>query len=92
VPNLRYKETDRLKALSFELKKIGANVEEFQDGLKIRRRRLQKAIIETYDDHRMAMSFAVAGLVISGVRIKNPSCVNKSFPNFWDEFKKLYRQ
>jgi len=92
VPNLRHKETDRLRALAFELRKIGANVEEMQDGLKIKRRRLQKAIIETYNDHRMAMSFAIAGLVINGVRIKNPSCVNKSFPDFWKKFDELYKK
>ena len=92
VPNLRFKETDRLKALSFELRKIGADVEEMQDGLKIKRKRLQKAIIETYDDHRMAMSFAIAGLAINGIRIKNPACVNKSFPDFWNKFKELYKK
>ena len=92
VPNLRLKETDRLRALAFELRKIGANVDEMTDGLKIKRRRLQKAIIETYNDHRMAMSFAVAGLAISGIRIKNPACVNKSFPDFWEKFKELYKK
>ena len=92
VPNLRLKETDRLKALAFELRKIGANVEEMQDGLKIKRRRLQKSVIETYNDHRMAMSFAVAGLAINGIKIKNPSCVNKSFPDFWKKFNELYKK
>ena len=92
VSNLRFKETDRLRALAFELRKIGANVEELQDGLKIKRRRLQKAIIETYNDHRMAMSFAIAGLVINGIRIKNPACVNKSFPGFWNKFNELYKK
>ncbi|MBI2654648.1 3-phosphoshikimate 1-carboxyvinyltransferase [Candidatus Woesearchaeota archaeon] len=92
VPNLRLKETDRLKALAFELRKIGANVEEMQDGLKIKRRRVQKAIIETYNDHRMSMSFAVAGLGINGIRIKNPACVKKSFPDFWEKFNELYKK
>ena len=92
VPNLRLKETDRLKALAFELRKIGANVEEMHDGIKIKRKRLQKAVIETYNDHRMAMSFAVAGLVINGVRIKNPACVSKSFPDFWNKFNELYKK
>lgn len=92
VANLRCKETDRLKALAFELRKIGANVEELQDCLKIKRRRLQKAIIETYNDHRMAMGFAVAGLAINGIRIKNPKCVAKSFPDFWEKFNELYRR
>lgn len=92
APNLRLKETDRLKALAFELRKIGANVDELPDGLRIKRRRLQKAIIETYNDHRMAMSFAVAGLAINGVRIKNPACVDKSFPDFWEKFNELYKK
>ncbi|MBI2101554.1 3-phosphoshikimate 1-carboxyvinyltransferase [Candidatus Woesearchaeota archaeon] len=92
VPNLRLKETDRLRALAFELRKTGANVEEMQDGLRIKRRRLQKAIIETYNDHRMAMSFAVAGLVINGIRIKNPGCVAKSFPDFWEKFNEMYKR
>lgn len=89
VQNLRIKETDRLRALASELRKLGADVDEIQDGLRIKRRRLQKAVIETYEDHRMAMSFAVAGLAIRGVRIKNPACVNKSFPDFWNKFSKL---
>ena len=92
VQNLRFKETDRLKALAFELRKIGANVEEMNDGLKIKRRRLQKAMIETYNDHRMAMSFAVAGLAINGIKIKNPNCVAKSFPDFWNKFNSLYKK
>ncbi len=92
VLNLRVKETDRLRALAIELRKIGAHVKETEDGLEIRRRRLHKAIIETYNDHRMAMSFAVAGLAISGVRIKNPACVNKSFPGFWKKFGQFYKK
>lgn len=92
VQNLRYKETDRLKALATELRKIGADVEETQAGLKIKRRRLKKAIIETYNDHRMAMSFAVAGLTINGIKIKNQNCVTKSFPDFWQKFNELYKK
>ena len=92
VQNLRFKETDRLRALAFELRKIGADVKELKDGLKIKRKRLKKAIIETYDDHRMAMSFAVAGLAVNGIRIKNPLCVNKSFPDFWKKFSELYKK
>jgi 3-phosphoshikimate 1-carboxyvinyltransferase len=89
VHHLQYKETDRLKALTNELIKIGAKVERFDDGFTIYPQPLHGATIETYNDHRMAMSFAVAGLKVNGIAIKNPSCVSKSFPNFWDEFKKL---
>lgn len=90
--NLRVKETDRLRALAIELRKIGADAKETADGLVIKRRRLHKAVIETYNDHRMAMSFAIAGLAVSGVRIKNPACVNKSFPDFWKKFNELYKK
>jgi 3-phosphoshikimate 1-carboxyvinyltransferase len=89
VGHLRYKETNRLTALATELTKIGARVEVFEDGLTIHPQQLHGAIIETYNDHRIAMSFAVAGLRIPGIEIMNPMCVSKSFPNFWDEFSKL---
>ena len=86
VSNLRIKETDRIKALATELSRLGAQVRELDDGLVIIPGKMQAAEIVTYDDHRMAMSFSLAGLKIHGIRIKNPGCVNKSFPDF---FKKL---
>jgi 3-phosphoshikimate 1-carboxyvinyltransferase len=91
VYNMRLKETDRISALCNELRKFGAFVEEYEDGLKIVPSNDYKAAdIDTYDDHRMAMSFAVAGLKIEGVRISNPACVSKTFPNFFIEFEKIY--
>ena len=90
IANLRVKETDRIKALAAELRKIGAFVEEKEDSLTIQPNILNGAEIETYNDHRMAMSFAVAGLMIKGIKIKNPACVNKSFPGFFNELKRLY--
>lgn len=91
VGNLRIKETDRLYALETELKKIGANVTTGKDWIKIVPVKAYKpAVIETYNDHRMAMSFALAGLKIPGIRINNPDVVTKSFPTFWEEFDKLY--
>ncbi len=86
VSNLRIKETDRIKALAVELSRLGAEARELDDGLVVIPGKLQAAEIETYDDHRMAMSFALAGLKIEGIKIKNPACVKKSFPDF---FKKL---
>jgi len=91
VANLRLKETDRLKALSVELKKIGADVKEFQDGLEIIPGEIQHAEISTYNDHRMAMSFALARLMNPKIKIRNQNCVKKSFPNFWSEFNKIKR-
>ena len=89
IPQLRYKETNRLAAIATELSKLGAKVEVSEDGMVIYPQRLHGATIETYNDHRIAMSFAVAGLQVEGITIKNPGCVAKSFPNFWEEFEKL---
>ncbi len=90
VANLRLKETDRLKALGNELRKLGADIEELDDGIVIIPRELNGGIIDTYNDHRMAMSFAVAGLVIPNVKVLHPECVSKSFPDFWEKFGELY--
>ena len=90
IGNLRIKETDRISALATELSRLGATVNSGDDFLTIRPgTNLAGAEVETYDDHRMAMSFALAGLKIPGVKIKNPRCVEKSFPDFFDRFGKL---
>ncbi|MGE5473318.1 MAG: 3-phosphoshikimate 1-carboxyvinyltransferase [Ignavibacteriales bacterium] len=90
VYNMRLKETDRLKALTKELVKLGAGVEEKDDGIIIYPSSLYSAAeIETYDDHRMAMSFALAGLKIPGIKIAKPECVSKTFPGFFKEFEKI---
>ncbi|MFP4172437.1 MAG: 3-phosphoshikimate 1-carboxyvinyltransferase [Candidatus Hydrogenedentota bacterium] len=89
VGNLRIKECDRLTATATELRKLGAEVEEFEDGLRITPREWRAAAIDTYDDHRMAMSFAMAGLRIPGVTINNPACVSKTFPDFFERFNRL---
>ena len=89
VWNLRVKETDRLQALANELRKIGATVEELPDGLHIEGdpERLHGADIATYDDHRMAMCFGMAGARIPGMRIQEPGCVAKTYPGFWDDLQ-----
>jgi 3-phosphoshikimate 1-carboxyvinyltransferase len=92
VPHLRMKESDRLAALTAQLHKTGVRVEERQDGLVIEGNSPHGAAIETYDDHRIAMSFAILGLAVPDIRIQNEGCVEKSFPGFWDELKKLYRR
>lgn len=89
VAHIRHKETDRLAALATELRRLGAEVDEFADGLTITPRPLQGAEVETYDDHRMAMSLALIGLRVPGVVIKNPGCVAKTYPGFWDDLEKL---
>jgi 3-phosphoshikimate 1-carboxyvinyltransferase len=89
VQNLRIKETDRIKAVVTELRKLGAQADEFEDGMTITPGVYTGAAIDTYDDHRMAMSFALAGLCVPGVTIKDPNCVRKTFPDFFDRFAKL---
>ncbi|MDM8530261.1 3-phosphoshikimate 1-carboxyvinyltransferase [Anaerolineales bacterium HSG25] len=92
VEHIRWKETDRISAVVSELQRLGATVEAFQDGLKIYPSTLQPAEIETYNDHRMAMAFAVTGLKQSGVVIKDPICTHKTYPTFFDDFKLLLPQ
>jgi 3-phosphoshikimate 1-carboxyvinyltransferase len=89
VAHIRHKETDRLAALATELRRVGAEVEEFADGLTITPRPLHGAEIETYNDHRMAMSMALIGLRVPCIVIKNPGCVAKTYPGFWDDLEKL---
>ncbi len=89
IGNLRIKETDRISALATELTRLGARVKAGEDYLIVKPGDYAGAEIETYNDHRMAMSFAVAGLKIPGVRIKNPNCVEKSFPDFFQRFQEL---
>lgn len=89
VAHIRHKETDRLTALATELRKVGADVVEFKDGLTIAPQPLHGAEIDTYNDHRMAMSMALIGLKVPGVVIKNPGCVAKTYPNFWQDLEKL---
>jgi 3-phosphoshikimate 1-carboxyvinyltransferase len=92
VAHIRHKETDRLAALATELRKVGAEVEEFADGLKITPRPLHGAVIDTYNDHRMAMSMALIGLKVPGIVIRNPGCVAKTYPGFWDDLERLRRE
>jgi len=89
VAHLRHKESNRLAAVVTELRKMGVTAEEIPDGLRIVGGTPQGAEIETYDDHRLAMSFAVAGLKAKGTVIRDPDCVAKSFPDFWEYFENI---
>lgn len=92
IAHLRIKECDRLSAVVTELGKLGVKVEEQEASMVIHGdggSGLHGAEIHTYEDHRMAMSLAVAGLRISGVRITGENCVAKSFPDFWERFALL---
>ncbi len=91
VGHIRHKETDRIGAVANELRKLGVHVIEHDDGLTIEpgSAELRGATIDTYNDHRMAMSFALAGLRIPNVRIANPHCVEKTYPRFFDDLATL---
>ncbi len=90
VGHIRHKETDRIAALTTELRKLGAEVDEQPDGLIVfPPPKLNPARIATYDDHRMAMSFALAGLRVPGVTILDPGCVAKTYPGFWNDLARL---
>jgi 3-phosphoshikimate 1-carboxyvinyltransferase len=91
IASWRVKETDRLAAMATELRKLGAQVEEGPDFLKIfpPRQVAPGAAIDTYDDHRMAMSFSLAALAGVPVRINDPQCVAKTFPGYFDAFRSI---
>jgi 3-phosphoshikimate 1-carboxyvinyltransferase len=94
IPHLRHKETDRLRALATELRKLGARVEELSDELRIRGvKQLKGARLNSYGDHRMAMALAVAGLVARGETIvEDAESISVSYPDFVNDLKKLGAQ
>ena len=89
IAHVRIKETDRLAALETELRRLGARAEATRDSLRIQPGPLHGAEIETYDDHRMAMAFSLAGLRVPGVVIKDPDCVVKTWPNYFEVLRHL---
>ncbi len=90
IASARVKETDRVSATCTELKRLGVQVEEHEDGMTIYPcQTFQPADIQTYNDHRMAMAFSLIGLRFDGVTIENPSCVSKTFPDFFEVLETL---
>ncbi len=89
IASWRVKETDRLVAMATELRKVGATVEEGADYIKVTppAKLIENAVIDTYDDHRMAMCFALVSLGCVPIRINDPKCTAKTFPTYWDVFK-----
>ncbi|HLO33176.1 MAG TPA: 3-phosphoshikimate 1-carboxyvinyltransferase [Anaerolineales bacterium] len=85
IASARLKETDRIHATCQELARLGIQVEEYEDGMTIHPcDDIRPAIIQTYNDHRMAMAFSLIGLRVPGIVIENPACVSKTFPNFFE--------
>ena len=90
IASARVKETDRVSATCTELKRLGVRVEEHEDGMTIHPvEKMRTASIQTYNDHRMAMAFSLIGLRFDGVTIENPSCVSKTFPNYFEVLETL---
>lgn len=89
VKNMRIKETDRISAVVNELRRMGISAVEYEDGFEIEPSLPKPAEIETYDDHRMAMSFALIGLRAQGISIKHPECVSKTFPDYFRRLEEL---
>ncbi|TVP64643.1 MAG: 3-phosphoshikimate 1-carboxyvinyltransferase [Nitriliruptor sp.] len=88
---IRAKETDRIEAVVTELSRLGIDAREERDGLLIHPGRPSPGVVATYDDHRMAMSFALLGLVVPGIAIADPGCVAKTFPSYFEVLEQLRR-
>jgi 3-phosphoshikimate 1-carboxyvinyltransferase len=89
VAHIRHKETDRISAVATELRRLGVRVDEREDGLTIYPGGLHAGTVETYDDHRMAMSFALIGLRQPGVVIAHPECTAKTYPDYFQDLDRL---
>ena len=90
IEHTRWQETDRIHAMVTELRKLGVPVVEHRDGLEISPSPITPAAIDTYEDHRVAMAFSLVGLKVSGIRINDPECVSKTFPNYFEVLQSLY--
>jgi 3-phosphoshikimate 1-carboxyvinyltransferase len=89
VAHTRLQETDRLSAVATELGRLGVPTHQTPSSIRIIPRVPRPAAVRTYGDHRMAMAFAVTGLVASGIAIQDPGCVNKTFPDFFGRLREL---
>ncbi len=89
VEHTRHQETDRISAVVTELRRLGVRAEEWRDGLRIEPGPAHPALVRTYGDHRIAMAFAVTGLVTPGIRIQDPGCVTKTFPDYFYKLASL---
>jgi 3-phosphoshikimate 1-carboxyvinyltransferase len=86
---IRAKETDRIAAVVTELRRLGIDADETADGFVVHPGVPRPAAVRTYDDHRMAMAFTVIGLAAPGVRIVDPGCVSKTYPDFFTDVERL---
>jgi 3-phosphoshikimate 1-carboxyvinyltransferase len=89
IEHSRLQETDRVKAMATELDRLGIDVTEHQDGITVQPSPIKPAAVDTYEDHRVAMSFSLVGLKAPGVHINNPGCVSKTFPTYFEVWDAL---
>jgi 3-phosphoshikimate 1-carboxyvinyltransferase len=89
VAHTRLQETDRLSAVATELKRLGIKTQTTPSSIRIIPDQVQSGVVRTYGDHRIAMAFAVTGLVASGIRIEDPGCVTKTFPGYFGALESL---
>jgi 3-phosphoshikimate 1-carboxyvinyltransferase len=89
IEHTRAQECDRVSAAAAELRRLGQEVEEFPDGLRVTPRPVIPAVIRTYHDHRVAMAFALVGLKAPGIAIADPGCTRKTFPGYWERLERL---
>lgn len=89
IAHVRLQESDRLRALATELQRLGVKVRELDDGLAIEPSHVHAAVVDTYDDHRLAMAFALIGLRVPGIGIRDPECVGKTFPGYFQRLEEL---
>lgn len=90
IAHTRGQESDRVSVICTELARLGIQCEETQDSVTIHPGRMHGAVIKTYDDHRVAMAFAVTGLRTEGVKISNPDCCKKTFPEYFTVLDQIY--
>jgi 3-phosphoshikimate 1-carboxyvinyltransferase len=91
IAHVRLQESDRLHAVAGELQRLGVRVRELDDGLAIEPSTVRPGVVQTYEDHRIAMSFALIGLRVPGIGIRDPGCVSKTFPDFFTRLEELRR-
>ena len=89
IEHTRWQETDRIAAMVAQLRRLGVQVEEHRDGVTIAPSKPKSSTIDTYEDHRVAMSFALVGLRVPGIRINDPGCVGKTFPTYFDIWNQI---
>jgi 3-phosphoshikimate 1-carboxyvinyltransferase len=89
VPHLRVKESDRIASIAAAVRALGGRAEERPDGLVVTGGRIRPGTVDPAGDHRIAMAFALPGLVVAGVRVLDPGCVDKSFPGFFEALDSL---